>query len=115
MSDTMEWKGVIPALTTCFKQDLSVDHDFIAKHVAWLVDNGCTGIVVGGSLGEGATLSSLEKLEIIRYLRQSCWLESACDVRCLFTWHPRRRRIRPSCRRQGSQWSDGPAPLCLSQ
>src|SRR5215510_12707945 len=62
---TLEWKGVIPALTTCFKKDLSIDHGFIAKHVAWLVDNGCTGIVVGGSLGEGATLTTKEKLGII--------------------------------------------------
>ena len=65
MRDTLDWKGVIPALTTCFKKDLSIDHEFIAKHVAWLVDNGCTGIVVGGSLGEGATLTLQEKLAII--------------------------------------------------
>lgn len=65
MKQTIEWKGVIPALTTCFKKDLSVDHEFIAKHVAWLVDSGCTGIVVGGSLGEGATLTLQEKLAII--------------------------------------------------
>lgn len=65
MRDTLDWKGVIPALTTCFKEDLSVDHGFIAKHVAWLVDNGCTGIVAGGSLGEGATLTPQEKLAVI--------------------------------------------------
>src|SRR5262245_12110271 len=67
MKRTMSWKGVIPALTTCFESDLSVDYDFVAKHVRWAVDNGCTAVVIGGSLGEGATLTTKEKLEIISY------------------------------------------------
>ncbi|MGA8439471.1 MAG: dihydrodipicolinate synthase family protein [Candidatus Sulfotelmatobacter sp.] len=62
----MNWKGVMPAITTCFKEDLSVDHGFIAKHCNWLLDNGCTGIDALGSLGEGATLSFDEKLDILR-------------------------------------------------
>ncbi|HEU0005306.1 MAG TPA: dihydrodipicolinate synthase family protein, partial [Terriglobia bacterium] len=61
----MSWKGVIPALTTCFKSDLSVDYSFVGKHIGWVIDHGCTGVVIGGSLGEGATLTSEEKLEII--------------------------------------------------
>lgn len=62
----MNWKGVMPAITTCFSQDLSVDHGFIAKHCLWLLDNGCAGIVTLGSLGEGATLSFDEKVEIVQ-------------------------------------------------
>jgi 1-pyrroline-4-hydroxy-2-carboxylate deaminase len=62
----MNWKGVLPAITTSFNQDLSVDHGFVAEHCRWLLDNGCTGVVVLGSLGEGATLSSGEKLAIVR-------------------------------------------------
>jgi dihydrodipicolinate synthase/N-acetylneuraminate lyase len=62
----MNWKGVMPAITTCFNKDLTVDHGFIAKHCAWLLDNGCTGIVALGSLGEGSTLAFDEKLEILR-------------------------------------------------
>jgi 1-pyrroline-4-hydroxy-2-carboxylate deaminase len=65
MQKTMSWKGVIPALTTCFKSDLSIDYGFVNKHISWVIDNGCTGVVIGGSLGEGATLTSEEKLEII--------------------------------------------------
>jgi 4-hydroxy-tetrahydrodipicolinate synthase len=38
----MQWRGVIPAMTTPFHEDLSVDHEFLAKHCTWLVDNGCT-------------------------------------------------------------------------
>jgi len=62
----MNWKGVRPAITTCFNHDLSIDHDFMVEHTRWLLDNGCTGIVALGSLGEGATLSFDEKLGILR-------------------------------------------------
>ena len=62
----MNWKGVMPAITTCFNQDLSVDHGFMAEHCGWLLDNGCAGIVALGSLGEGATLTFDEKRAILR-------------------------------------------------
>jgi len=62
----MKWKGVMPAITTCFKEDLTVDHVFMAEHCRWLLDNGCTGIVALGSLGEGATLTFDEKQAILR-------------------------------------------------
>ncbi|HET6176057.1 MAG TPA: dihydrodipicolinate synthase family protein [Candidatus Sulfotelmatobacter sp.] len=62
----MNWNGVMPAVTTCFEEDLSVDHRFVLEHCRWLLDNGCTGIVALGSLGEGATLSFDEKLEILK-------------------------------------------------
>lgn len=62
----MNWKGVLPAITTNFAEDLRVDHSAVAKHCRWLLDNGCAGIVALGSLGEGATLSFDEKVEILR-------------------------------------------------
>src|SRR5947208_15906827 len=62
----MNWRGVIPAMTTAFRDDLSVDHDFVAKHAAWMVDSGCTGVVARGSLGEGATLTEPEKRAILQ-------------------------------------------------
>lgn len=61
----MQWRGVIPAITTPFTEELAVDHQFLAKHANWMVDAGCTGIMALGSLGEGATLSLAEKLEIL--------------------------------------------------
>jgi 1-pyrroline-4-hydroxy-2-carboxylate deaminase len=64
----MNWKGVMPAITTCFTEDLKVDHGLMTEHSRWLVDNGCAGIVALGSLGEGATLSLEEKLQILRTL-----------------------------------------------
>lgn len=61
---TMNWTGVMPAITTCFDADLNIDHEFTARHVNWLVDNGCTGIVTNGSLGEGGTFSLEEKISL---------------------------------------------------
>lgn len=61
---TMNWHGVMPAITTCFDENLHIDHAFTAKHVKWLVENGCTGIVTNGSLGEGGTLSIVEKIAL---------------------------------------------------
>ncbi|NNE98452.1 MAG: dihydrodipicolinate synthase family protein [Pyrinomonadaceae bacterium] len=60
----MEWKGVMPAITTCFDENLLIDHEFTKKHVKWLVENGATGIVTNGSLGEGATLTFDEKVSL---------------------------------------------------
>jgi len=62
----MNWKGVMPALTTGFDENLKVDHAFMSKHCLWLLENGCSGIVLLGSLGEGATLSFEEKLQIVQ-------------------------------------------------
>ena len=60
----MKWAGVMPATTTAFDEDLNIDHAFVGQHAKWLIDNGCTGIVTPGSLGESATLSFDEKLAI---------------------------------------------------
>jgi 4-hydroxy-tetrahydrodipicolinate synthase len=64
----MNWRGVIPAMTTAFNSDESVDHAFVAKHARWLIDNGCTGIVALGSLGESATLRFDEKVAVLKTL-----------------------------------------------
>lgn len=62
----MQWHGVIPAITTPFRSDGSVDHDFFARHCAWLIDNGCTGIVALGSLGEVGALAREEKAAVLK-------------------------------------------------
>ncbi len=59
------WNGVIPALTTPFKADGSVDHAFLAKHAGLMMEAGCTAIVPLGSLGEAATLTFAEKKAVL--------------------------------------------------
>jgi 1-pyrroline-4-hydroxy-2-carboxylate deaminase len=67
----MQWTGVMPAMTTAFHSDLSIDHDFMRQHAGWLLANGCTGLVMLGSLGEGATLNDDEKIAILRNITAS--------------------------------------------
>src|SRR5262249_60539597 len=55
-----------PAMPPAFREDLSVDLDFVGRHAAWMVENGCSGIVALGSLGEGATLTEGEKAAILK-------------------------------------------------
>ncbi len=60
------FQGVIPAITTPFRADGSVDHAALKAHARWMLKDGCSGIVPCGSLGEGATLTFDEKVEVIR-------------------------------------------------
>ena len=67
----MQGNGVMPAMTTAFHPDLSVDHEFMKQHAHWMLANGCTGLVMLGSLGEGATLTEDEKIAILRNITAS--------------------------------------------
>lgn len=62
----MNFTGVLPALTTPFDTNMNVDHRFLAQHAAWQLGNGCAGLVMLGSLGEGATLEHQEKVAILK-------------------------------------------------
>jgi len=67
MPENVTWAGVMPALTTPFRggQESVVDHAFLARHAGWLVENGASGLVLLGSLGEGSSLSGAEKRAIL--------------------------------------------------
>lgn len=69
----MKWAGVMPAITTAFNEGLCLDHSFIERHVKWLIDHGCTGIVTPGSLGESATLTLLDKLTIWKIVVEAAY------------------------------------------
>jgi 4-hydroxy-tetrahydrodipicolinate synthase len=62
----MNWSGVMPAMTTAFDSQMKVDHTFMASHARWLIENGCTGIVSLGSLGEGGSLTFSEKIAVFK-------------------------------------------------
>ncbi len=61
----MQWRGVMPAITTPFNADLSVDYAALGQRCQRLIAAGCTGVVALGSLGEGATLEAEEKRRIL--------------------------------------------------
>src|SRR5690348_17127825 len=71
MMQQSDWSGVLPAITTPFNADLSVDHGALADHVRWLIDSGCRGVVALGSLGESQTLTSDEKIAIVDTCRRA--------------------------------------------
>ena len=62
----MNWNGVMPAMTTAFDEKDRVDTEFMSRHATWMVDNGCTALIMLGSLGEAATLRSEEKAGILK-------------------------------------------------
>ena len=67
----MRWQGVFPAVTTPFRQDLSVDLDFLPPHLEAMLSAGCGGFVPLGSLGESATLTFEEKGAILETCRRA--------------------------------------------
>ncbi|EQD52671.1 dihydrodipicolinate synthase [mine drainage metagenome] len=44
---------------------MEVDLPFLERHVRWLLDSGCAGVVVLGSLGEAPALTAEEKMRIV--------------------------------------------------
>jgi 4-hydroxy-tetrahydrodipicolinate synthase len=60
------WQGIIPAITTKFHADESIDAEGTARHIDFQIRNGIHGLVTCGSLGEASTLSLEEKLQVAR-------------------------------------------------
>jgi 1-pyrroline-4-hydroxy-2-carboxylate deaminase len=61
------WRGVLVATALPLRaEDLSVDYEAYAAHCAWLVANGCDGVVPNGSLGEYQTLTDEERARVVR-------------------------------------------------
>ena len=58
---SIEWKGVMPAVTTKFTADDQLDLVMFQKNIAAQLDAGVHGIVLGGTLGEASTLLEAEK------------------------------------------------------
>lgn len=62
---TRPWHGVNVATALPLTDDLRVDFDAYAEHVAWLAANGCGGVCPNGSLGEYQTLTSEERARVV--------------------------------------------------
>ncbi|MBT2160757.1 dihydrodipicolinate synthase family protein [Zobellia barbeyronii] len=61
-----EWKGVMPAVTTKFNEDDTLDLKMFRTNIEAQVEAGVHGIVLGGSLGEASTLTADEKKVLIK-------------------------------------------------
>jgi 4-hydroxy-tetrahydrodipicolinate synthase len=62
----VHWHGVLVATALPLREDLSVDYDAYAAHCAWLIAEGCDGVVPNGSLGEYQTLTPGERSQVVR-------------------------------------------------
>ena len=58
-------KGIYAASMTIINEDLSVNIDFTVKHSERLIQQGCHGVVIGGSTGMSQLISSNEKKKLI--------------------------------------------------
>lgn len=63
---SIEWKGVMPAVTTKFTEDDRLDLVMFEKNIQVQLDAGVHGIVLGGTLGEASTLLDDEKRELTK-------------------------------------------------
>lgn len=61
-----EWKGVFPALTTQFTADDELDIPLFEKNLAFQLDAGVDGVILGGSLGEASVLTTPEKEILVK-------------------------------------------------
>ncbi len=68
----MEWKGVMPAVTTKFTSDDKLDLEMFSTNINAQLDAGVSAIILGGSLGEASTLSNEEKEQLVKHTVESC-------------------------------------------
>ncbi|WP_103069497.1 dihydrodipicolinate synthase family protein [Aquimarina sediminis] len=62
----IDWKGVMPAVTTKFTKDDTLDLEMFEVNINAQLEAGVNGIILGGTLGEASTLSDDEKRVLVR-------------------------------------------------
>lgn len=64
----MSWipRGIITALLTPFHEDGALDLDTLRTRIAWQLDRGIHGLLVGGVSGEYVNLSPEERRQVVR-------------------------------------------------
>jgi dihydrodipicolinate synthase/N-acetylneuraminate lyase len=62
----LDWRGVFPAVTTQFADDLSIDFPATLSIHNAMIDARVSGLVVMGTVGENNTLRPEEKVELLR-------------------------------------------------
>ena len=63
---TVNWKGYMPAISTPFHEDGTVDWDGWKSLLTWLVDEGMHGLVINGTTGEWFSQTTEEMEELFR-------------------------------------------------
>lgn len=63
---SINWSGVMPAVTTKFTDDDQLDLAMFAVNINAQLEAGVNGIILGGTLGEASTLEDEEKRILVR-------------------------------------------------
>ena len=63
----MNWKGVMPAVTTKFTSDDKLELEMFAKNIQAQLDAGVEAVILGGSLGEASTLTNGAKQVLVEH------------------------------------------------
>lgn len=63
---SIQWKGVMPAVTTKFTADDKLDFNMFEVNIKAQLEAGVEGIILGGTLGEASTLLEEEKRELVK-------------------------------------------------
>ncbi len=64
----VQWRGVFPAATTQFREDLSIDFERTQRVVDSLIRDGVDGIIAMGTVGENNSLDGDEKRALLKAL-----------------------------------------------
>jgi len=65
LAPKISWSGVFPAVTTQFKPNFDLDIDATHKVLNGLVDDGVSGLIVCGTVGENTSLARDEKIAVM--------------------------------------------------
>ena len=63
---TVDWRGVLPAATTQFHPDGSLDLPATMNHLDAMIEAGIHGLIMLGTVGENCSLGYAEKLDVLR-------------------------------------------------
>lgn len=69
---SIQWSGVMPALTTKFTAADKLDLPLFEKNLNAQLAAGVTGVILGGTLGEASVLSTNEKETLIKFAVEKC-------------------------------------------
>ncbi|MEZ4968174.1 MAG: dihydrodipicolinate synthase family protein [Flavobacteriaceae bacterium] len=62
----IKWEGVMPAVTTKFTQEDTLDLKMFERNILAQLDAGVSAIILGGTLGEASTLADNEKKILVQ-------------------------------------------------
>jgi 4-hydroxy-tetrahydrodipicolinate synthase len=65
----MQLKGIYAPIVTPFDADEKINYPVLAQLIDYLIENGISGLVPGGTTGEVYALNEAERLEIFRFVK----------------------------------------------